>query len=132
MPDKEENEKEVKEIAEKLAEEVTESTKEVIKEAAEEASKEVEKAGQKAAEEIKSSAEETEVFVIKEGATVVGKTVEEMDKQGILGENALIVEIEQEDEKITPKGDTVLKVGDTITVTSSSGISEKTRDALTK
>lgn len=130
MSDKEEIEKEAKEVAEKVAKEVTESTKEVIGEAAEKASEEVEKAGEKAAKEIKSSAEETEIFALKEEAKVVGKTVEEIDKQGVLGEDALIVEIERDDEKITPKGDTILEAGDTVTVTSSSGISEKIRDAF--
>lgn len=128
MSDKERIEEETKEVAEKVVEEVTEN----IKKAAEEASEEVKKAGKEAAKEIKSSVEETEIFLVKESSTVSGKTVEEIDKQGVLGKDALIVEVEREDEKITPKGNTVLETGDTVTITSSSGISEKTREAFTK
>lgn len=132
MPDKEKIEEDVEEVAEKVAEEVTESTKEAIEKAGKKASEEVEKAGKKAAKEIKSSAEETEVFTVNEGSTIAGKTVEEIDEKGVIGEDALMVELERDDEKLTPKGDTVLQPGDTVTITSSNGISDKTRDAFTE
>ena len=121
-------EEEAKKVAEKVAEEVTEN----IKKTAEEATEEVKKAGKEAAKEIKASAEETEIFQVEESSAVAGRTVEDIDKQGLLGKDALIVEIESNDEKVTPKGDTVLEAGDTVTVTSSSGISEKTRIAFNK
>ncbi len=124
MTKKEKMEEETK----KVAEEVTEN----IKKVAEEATEEIKKAGQEAAKEIKRSADETEVFLVKEGSAVAGKTVEDIDKQGLLGKDALIVEIERNDGKVTPKGDTVLEAGDTVKITPSSGISEKTRIAFNK
>lgn len=135
-------EKKVKKEAEEVSEKVEEVSKEVakkaeesvkeIKETAEEASEEIEKTGKKVAREIKRAGEETEEFEVEGDAPVVGKTVEEIDDLGLLGEDALLVEVERGDKNITPKGDTIIKVGDIVTVTSSSGISDKTRMAFSK
>ena len=123
-------EKETEEVAEKVAEKVVEKAKEEIKETTEEAQKEVEKAGKKAAKEVKAVAEETEAFVVSEDSSLDGKTVQEIDEMGILGKNALMVEIERKEETITPKGGTEIKAGDTVTITSSTGITDKTRKAF--
>lgn len=125
-------EKETEDIVEKAADKVIEEAKEEIKKTAEEVSKEIKKAGEKAAKEVKAVGKETEVFIVKENSLVTGKTVQEIDDLGLLGEDALFVEIDREDEIITPKGDTVIKTGDTVTMTSSSGITDKTREAFMK
>lgn len=125
-------EKETEDIVEKAADKVIEEAKEEIKKTAEEVSKEIKKAGEKAAKEVKAVGKETEVFIVKENSLVTGKTVQEIDDLGLLGEDALFVEIDREDEIITPKGDTVIKTGDTVTITSSSEITDKTREAFMK
>lgn len=128
MSDK--NEKEAEEAAEKVAEKVVEKAEEEIKKTTEKAQKEVEKAGKEVAKKVKAAAEETEVFLVGGGSPVIGKTVEEIDDLELLGEDALIVEVERGDETMTPKGETKIEAGDTVTITSSSGISDKTRRAF--
>lgn len=58
-------------------------------------------------------------------AQVAGKTLQEADREGVLGDDVLVVAIEREDEVITPKGDTPIYEGDVVTVFSRGGISSE-------
>ncbi|KXB05390.1 AsnC family transcriptional regulator [candidate division MSBL1 archaeon SCGC-AAA382A13] len=75
---------------------------------------------------------ETANLTIRETAPVTGKTVEEINKLGLLNKNILLVAIEREDKTITPKGDTIIKSGDIVTLFSPSEIDDKTLQAFTE
>jgi trk system potassium uptake protein TrkA len=68
--------------------------------------------------------EEAEVFEIEitEDAHVAGETLAEADAAGHFPDDLLVVAVEREDDGVvTPRGDTVLEVGDIVTVFSSRG-----------
>jgi len=75
-----------------------------------------------------------EVFeiAVAEDAPITGKTLQEADSEGLLGEDTLIVAIEQpEDEPpITPKGGTRIEAGDILTVYSASGATPEVTDVF--
>ena len=128
-------EKVAEEAAEKVAKEASEKVEEVkeeLEKVTEEASKEIEKAGEQVSEEIEEHVGKIEKFEVAKGSPAEGKTVEEIDKQGLLGEDVLLIEVKRGDEKLTPKGDTLVKQGDIVSVKSPEGVGSKTREAFVK
>ena len=73
------------------------------------------------------SAEVVEIRV-GEDAPVVGSTLAEATGEGLIADDALVVAIEREEDLITPKGGTVVRAGDLVTVFSPGG----TTDDLTR
>ncbi|MFB6183677.1 MAG: TrkA family potassium uptake protein [Haloarculaceae archaeon] len=65
-----------------------------------------------------------EVFeiTVTDGAPLAGKTLEDADEAGLLGdEEVLVVAIERGDTVLTPRGDTEIRAGDLVTVFSKHG-----------
>ncbi|WP_135827233.1 potassium channel family protein [Halorussus ruber] len=75
-----------------------------------------------------------EVFEIgvAEDAPIAGKTLQEADNEGLLGDDTLIVAIEQpgDEPPITPKGGTRINAGDILTVYSASGATPDITDTF--
>ena len=79
--------------------------------------------------------EDAEVFeiTVTENAPVTGKTLREADSEGLLGEDTLIVAIEQpgnDKPPITPKGGTRIEAGDLLTVYSATGATPEVTDVF--
>lgn len=72
-----------------------------------------------------SLADDTEVFeiTVAGGAPVAGKTLQEAGREGLIGEDMLVVAIEREEAIITPKGHTPIHAGDRVTVFLREGVS---------
>ncbi|KYH25776.1 HTH-type transcriptional regulator LrpA1 [Halalkalicoccus paucihalophilus] len=68
---------------------------------------------------------------IKDGAPVAGRTIEESVEEGILDEDVLVIAVERDDEVITPRGETDLRVGDVLTVFSRRGVQDHLLEAVT-
>ncbi|MDL5363627.1 Lrp/AsnC family transcriptional regulator [Halalkalicoccus sp. NIPERK01] len=68
---------------------------------------------------------------VREGAPVDGRTIEDSVEEGILDEDVLVIAVEREDEVITPRGETVLRSGDVLTVFSQSGVQDALLEAVT-
>jgi len=79
--------------------------------------------------------EEAEVFevVVDEGAPIAGRPIAGAAGEGLLDEDNLVVAIERDDADgpITPKGETVIRAGDLLTVYSATGITEQVLDVFT-
>ncbi|QLD84703.1 TrkA family potassium uptake protein [Natronomonas halophila] len=79
--------------------------------------------------------DEAEVFeiVVEEDAPIDGESIAEAASQGLLTEDMLIVAIERESEEtpITPRGRTIVRGGDLVTVYSSSGVTESVLEIFT-
>lgn len=75
-----------------------------------------------------------EVFeiAVAEDAPIAGKTLQEADSEGLLGEDMLIVAVEQpgDEPPITPKGGTRIKAGDLLTVYSGTGATPDITDVF--
>ncbi|RAW44130.1 TrkA family potassium uptake protein [Halorubrum sp. 48-1-W] len=78
--------------------------------------------------------EEAEVFeiAVESDAPVAGKTLQEADEAGLLGEGMLIVAIERDDEDrpITPRGSTRIEADDLLTVYSETGVTPDVTDVF--
>lgn len=76
--------------------------------------------------------EEAEVFeiTVTENAPIAGKTLQEAAQSGDLTDDMLVVAIEREEESqpITPRGDTVIREGDLLTVYSGVGADPEITD----
>lgn len=76
--------------------------------------------------------DEAEVFeiTVTENAPIAGKTLQEAARSGDLTDDMLVVAIEREEESqpITPRGDTVIREGDLLTVYSAVGADPKITD----
>jgi len=76
--------------------------------------------------------EEAEVFeiVVKSDATIIGKTLQDANQEGLIGDEMLIVAIEREsaERPITPRGNTVIEEGDIVTVYSADGVTPDVTD----
>jgi trk system potassium uptake protein TrkA len=79
--------------------------------------------------------DEAEVFeiVVEEDAPIDGESIAEAASQGLLTEDMLIVAIEREGEEtpMTPRGGTIVRDGDLLTVYSSSGVTESVLEIFT-
>ncbi|MBP1987896.1 potassium channel family protein [Halolamina salifodinae] len=76
--------------------------------------------------------DEAEVFeiTVTENAPIAGKTLQEAARSGDLTDDMLVVAIEREEESqpITPRGDTVIREGDLLTVYSAVGADPEITD----
>lgn len=68
---------------------------------------------------------------VKEDAPIAGRTIEESVDEGILDEEVLVIAVEREDEVITPRGETDLRVGDVLTVFTRRGVQDHLLEAVT-
>lgn len=62
---------------------------------------------------------------------IVGLSLVEADSEGVLGDDVLVVAVERGENMLTPKGDTVIRAGDVVTIFSRNGHPSATIDALT-
>lgn len=60
-------------------------------------------------------------LTVEQGAPIEGKTLQEADSEGLIGDDVLVIAIEREGEVITPKGRTEIRSGDLITVFAQDG-----------
>ncbi|EMA68940.1 Trk potassium uptake system protein [Halorubrum aidingense JCM 13560] len=78
--------------------------------------------------------EEAEVFEITVGANaeIAGKTIQEADAEGLLGDDTLIVAIERsgEERPITPRGNTRIAADDLLTIYSGDGVTPEITDVF--
>lgn len=65
-------------------------------------------------------------FTVSADARIAGTTLEEAGAAGIIGDDVLVVGIERGDAILTPKGETVIEVGDVVTVFSRGELPEET------
>lgn len=71
-------------------------------------------------------------LTVAEGVPVAGKTVQEINDLGLLGEDALLISIERGEKTITPHGDSSISPGDIVTIFSPSGLSKETLQSFTE
>jgi DNA-binding Lrp family transcriptional regulator len=64
-------------------------------------------------------------FTVSEEAEITGRTIEAAT-DGELLDDLLVVSIERGDEMLTPKGDTVIRAGDVVTILSRDAITQRT------
>lgn len=78
--------------------------------------------------------EEAEVFeiTVTEAAPIAGKRLDEAARQGLLPDDALVVAISrsEQDDPITPRGETEIRVGDLVTVYSARGAVPEVTDVF--
>ncbi|MFB6136143.1 MAG: TrkA family potassium uptake protein [Halobacteriaceae archaeon] len=78
--------------------------------------------------------EEAEVFeiIVSEGAPIAGKTIQQAASEGLIADTMLVVAVEREDRDhpVTPRGDTVVEVGDVVTVYSETGATPEVTDVF--
>ena len=67
---------------------------------------------------------------VSSDAPLVDMTLHEANEQSLLDEEVLIIAIEREDEMLTPKGNTVIRAGDLVSVFARDGVPEATLDAF--
>ena len=81
--------------------------------------------------------EEAEVFevVVDEGAPIAGRAIAGAAGEGLLDDDNLVVAIERDgadgEGPITPRGETVIRAGDLLTVYSATGVTEQVLDVFT-
>ena len=80
--------------------------------------------------------EKAEVFevVVDAGAPIADRTIAEVAERGLLDDDDLVVAVERDDADgpVTPKGRTVIRAGDLLTVYSATGVTEPVLDVFTK
>lgn len=69
--------------------------------------------------------------VVREGAPIAGKTLQEANEAELVTSDVLVVRINRDDEAITPTGETTIQAGDFVTVHSRSGITDDTLATFT-
>ena len=80
--------------------------------------------------------EKAEVFevVVDAGAPIADRTIAEVAERGLLDDDDLVVAVERDDTggPVTPKGRTVIRAGDLLTVYSATGVTEPVLDVFTE
>lgn len=66
-------------------------------------------------------------FTVSEGAEIAGLTIEQAVDEGLLADEMLVVGVERGGDVLTPKGETVIRPGDVISLFSKTGLN---KDAL--
>lgn len=69
--------------------------------------------------------------IVREGAPIAGMTLQEANEAGLVGSDILVVQINRDEEAITPTGETQIRPGDFVTVHSRSGVTDETLEAFT-
>ncbi|WP_224268207.1 winged helix-turn-helix transcriptional regulator [Haloprofundus salinisoli] len=67
---------------------------------------------------------------IGEGAPIDGLTLSEAGERGLLSGNTLVISVDRGDTVVTPRGDTVLRAGDEVTLFSRGDVPDETLAAL--
>jgi len=67
-------------------------------------------------------------FTVSEGAEITGRSIEQAVADGLLTDEILVVGIERDGDVLTPKGETVVRAGDVVSVLSKENLNT---DALT-
>ncbi|WP_224334113.1 Lrp/AsnC family transcriptional regulator [Haloprofundus halobius] len=67
---------------------------------------------------------------IGEGAPIDGLTLSEAGDRGLLGEDTLVISVDRGESVVTPRGDTVLRAGDKVTLFSRGDVPDETLAAL--
>jgi hypothetical protein len=70
-------------------------------------------------------------LVVKENAPIAGKTLKEANQDDLLSPGILVVRIDRGEESITPRGSTVIRGDDFVTIHSRSGITDDTLGVFT-
>jgi len=66
-------------------------------------------------------------FTVSEGAEIAGRTIEEAVEEGLLADEMLVVGVERDGDVLTPKGETVIRTEDVVSLFSKTQLE---RDAL--
>ncbi|MEE6210108.1 winged helix-turn-helix transcriptional regulator [Salarchaeum sp. III] len=74
--------------------------------------------------------DEVIAVTVEANAPLDGKTLQEANEAGLVGENVLVVAVEREGATITPKGDTTLRADDLVKVYSSTSVPTDTLEAF--
>lgn len=69
--------------------------------------------------------------IVKEGAPIVGKTLQSANEEGLIPSGVLVVRIDRDDQVITPTGEAKIKEDDFVTVHSRSGITDDILEVFT-
>lgn len=69
--------------------------------------------------------------IVREEAPVAGMTLQEANEAGLVGSDILVVQINRDEETITPTGETRIEPGDFVTIHSRSGVTDETLEAFT-
>lgn len=69
--------------------------------------------------------------IVKEGAPITGKTLQQANEEGLIPANVLVVRIDRDDQAITPTGETIIREDDFVTIHSRSGITDNTLEVFT-
>lgn len=69
-------------------------------------------------------------FTVAESAAITGRTLEEATEIGLLSSDVLVVSIERGDQRLTPKGDTIIEAGDVVWLFSPGSLPDETLDAF--
>ena len=68
---------------------------------------------------------------VSAGAPIAGRTLEEANADGLIGDDVLVVAIERDGEVLTPRGSTTIEVDDLITVFSQRGRADELVESFT-
>ena len=68
--------------------------------------------------------------IVRDGAPVAGRTLEEANDQKLVSADVLVVRINRDEDIITPTGETRIQPGDFVTIHSRSGVTEETLEAF--
>ncbi|WP_418279868.1 winged helix-turn-helix transcriptional regulator [Halorubrum sp. DTA98] len=77
-----------------------------------------------------SGGSEVAEMTVRRDAPIVGTTLAEASTRGVIGENALVIAIERDDEVRTAHGDTTVEADDVVTVFSRGGVDQSTLEAF--
>lgn len=69
-------------------------------------------------------------FTVSEGAEIAERTIEQAVEDGLLAEEMLVVGIERDGDILTPKGETVIRAGDVISLFSKSPLEKDSLDVF--
>ncbi|MFA9418144.1 winged helix-turn-helix transcriptional regulator [Natrinema sp. HArc-T2] len=69
--------------------------------------------------------------IVKEGAPITGKTLQQANEEGLIPASVLVVRIDRDDQAITPTGETIIREDDFVTIHSRSGITDDTLEVFT-
>lgn len=77
-----------------------------------------------------SGAAEVAELAVAESAPVVGRTLQEAKREGLLADETLVITIERDGTVISPQGQTTLEAGDIVTILSPDGIDPDVLDVF--
>lgn len=69
--------------------------------------------------------------IVSEHAPIAGKTLQEANEENLIPSDVLVVQINRDEGRITPTGQTVIEANDFVTIHSRSGVAQDTLDTFT-